>query len=56
MARSNKGFFFGAPLKLLLKHLPEYLSTGTKQKAKFWNSFWPEWDGAYPELNTDELR
>ncbi|KAJ7821080.1 hypothetical protein B0H14DRAFT_2599446 [Mycena olivaceomarginata] len=56
MARGNKGFFFGAPLKLLLKHLPEYLSTGTKQKAKFWNSFWPEWDGAYPELNTDELR
>jgi hypothetical protein len=54
MARGNKGFFFGAPLQLLRKHLPDYLSS--PQKDKFWKTFWPEWDNAYPELDTDELR
>jgi hypothetical protein len=54
MARGNKGFFFGAPLLLLQKHLPRYLAS--EKKEDFWQTFWPEWDGAYPELDTDELR
>jgi hypothetical protein len=54
MARGNKGFFFGAPLLLLQKHLPRYLAS--EKKEDFWQTFWPEWDGAYLELDTDELR
>jgi hypothetical protein len=56
MVRGNKGFFFGAPLELLKKHLPQYLSTPKTQKADFWKTFWPEWDDAYPALDSDELR
>ncbi|KAJ7354325.1 hypothetical protein DFH08DRAFT_955719 [Mycena albidolilacea] len=54
MAHGNKGFFFGAPLQLSRKHLPDYLSSPPKDK--FWKTFWPEWDNAYPELDTDKLR
>jgi hypothetical protein len=54
MARGNKGFFFGAPLQLLRKHLPEYLIS--RQKNKLWKVFWPEWDSTYPMLDTDKLQ
>ncbi|KAJ7742091.1 hypothetical protein B0H14DRAFT_2637705 [Mycena olivaceomarginata] len=54
MARGNKGFFFGAPLQLLQKHLLDYLAL--QQKEFFWKTFWPEWDDTYPELDTDKLQ
>jgi hypothetical protein len=54
--RGNKGSYFGAPLELLQKHLPAYLAAPDGNKTNFWSDFWPDWDGAYPALDSDELR
>jgi hypothetical protein len=55
-SRGNPGYFHGAPLNFLLKHLPLYLSTPPHKKdADFWKIFDPQWDEEYPSLNSDEL-
>jgi hypothetical protein len=54
MARGNKGYFFGAPLQLLQKHLPQYLKE--TRKDKFWSTFFPAWDTAFPTMDDDDER
>jgi hypothetical protein len=55
-SRGNPGYFHGAPLDFLLKHLPLYLATPSQKKdADFWRIFNPEWDEQYPSLDSTEL-
>ncbi|KAJ7811820.1 hypothetical protein B0H14DRAFT_3479436 [Mycena olivaceomarginata] len=56
--RGNKGYFHGAPLELLLEHLPDYLAVEKHKKDIFWTKFNPVWDEVFPRLaeGSDELQ
>jgi hypothetical protein len=52
--RGQKGYFQGAPLKILLQQLPDYLATASHQKQNFWTKFYPVWTAAYEKLDPDD--
>jgi hypothetical protein len=55
-SRGNPGYFHGAALDFLQKHLPLYLATPSQKKeVDFWRVFNPEWDEEYPSLDSTEL-